>query len=223
MSPLWKDASQYSVGREYVLTIDCLGAQLSGYLDGVPLFSVEDSALSGGRIGLYCRANPGAHFKEVQVGEPLWVPYYTFGREMPLSAGTRLRVYSGNIKDAPAVDAGMAQRFVASLGVQGYRHWSTDGVDLRLRSPIASEANHMRRFLPGDAYNKFAMQNLRMLRKADGTGYFLGVMPTGAAKISPLAAGQYRLTLTYNRENSEAGNKTPEQVLIDIPWETPRE
>jgi hypothetical protein len=67
----------------------------------------------------------------------------------------------------------------------------------------------------------------RVLRKADGTGLFILVLGVHSAG-SQLAVGQYRLQLIYRRDNratdpdspvfSEAGNSTPEQVTVDIPW-----
>jgi hypothetical protein len=63
---------------------------------------------------------------------------------------------------------------------------------------------------------------VRVLRNADGTRFFV-VRPAGAS----LAEGQYRLSMTYQRDNraadsasqvlSEAGNTAPEQVTLDIP------
>jgi hypothetical protein len=80
---------------------------------------------------------------------------------------------------------------------------------------------HTRTFLPDSAYAP--VEDVRVLRKADGTGFFM-VMPVGPG----VAAGQYRLEMTYHRDNqaaapasqvfSEAGHSAPEEVIIDIPW-----
>ena len=64
---LWEDNTKsYTQERDYNLTIDCLGTQLNGYLDGIQIFSISDADLSSGTIGLYCWANPGAIFHEVR-------------------------------------------------------------------------------------------------------------------------------------------------------------
>jgi hypothetical protein len=67
----------------------------------------------------------------------------------------------------------------------------------------------------------------RVLRKADGTGYFIMRVPGGPATISPLAPGQYRLALLYRRDNRatdpasrvlrQANSSTSEQATLDIP------
>ena len=63
-------------------------------------------------------------------------------------------------------------------------------------------------------------QMARVLRKVDGTGFFI-VVPAAVP-------GQYRLKMAYRRDNrsadpdsqvlSEAGSSAPEHVTIDIPW-----
>src|SRR5262249_55877173 len=71
---------------------------------------------------------------------------------------------------------------------------------------------------------------ISVLRKADGTGVMI-VAPGGPTSSgSLLPQGQYRLTFTYRRDNrtndpnsdvlSEAGDTSPEQVTIDLPWQT---
>ena len=44
----------YEVGRAYELAIVAVGPVLRGFLDGVPMFVVEDEELATGRVGLYC-------------------------------------------------------------------------------------------------------------------------------------------------------------------------
>ena len=85
--------------------------------------------------------------------------------------------------------------------------------------------SHRRHFLSRDAYA--LVNEARLLRKADGTGFFV-LAPASSSAGARLAIGQYRLGLTYRRDNreadseslvlSEAGNTTPERATIDIPW-----
>ena len=148
---LWEDTVQYTLGREYVLTVDCVGERCTGYLDGVPLFTVEDSDLTAGRIGLYCWENTGARFAEVRVAAPAWTPYYTFGREGRLPAGTQVQIYAGNAADAPPEEPGVVRRFIASLDERGHLRLPTEGADLRLRMS-GGTSGHIRRFLPDTDY-----------------------------------------------------------------------
>jgi hypothetical protein len=98
------------------------------------------------------------------------------------------------------------------------------GAELRI-APSGGTASHARYFLPDDAYT--TVNDLRLLRKADGTGFFL-LVPTASPGGSRFAVGQYRVRLTYRRDNtlvdreslvlSEAGNTAPERVTLDVPW-----
>lgn len=218
---LWGDAVAYETGREYVLTLDCVGERLTGYLDGVRLFSLADGDIIAGRIGLYCWAQPGARFAEVQVAEPVWSNYCTFGPEARLPAGTRVRVYAGNRADAPPPpQAGVARRFISSLGERGRLRLPPAGAELRLRAPGDTDG-HRRRFVHDVTY---AAESIMLQRKADGTGFFI-FRPS----LARFEVGQYRLTMTYLRDNrdaepegqvfSEAGDKGPEQVTLDISWQ----
>ena len=222
VTKLWEDEDnvQYTLRREYVLTLDCVGEHLIGYLDGDQLFAKEDGELTSGRIGLYCWANTGARFAEVRVAAPVWAPYYTFGHEVQLPAGTRVQVYAGNKIDKHLEEAGVVKRFNASLSEHGQLRLPGKGADLRLRARGGTEG-HTRHFLPDSDY---VSVNALVLRKADGTGFFVLASPTGSA----LTSGQYRLKMTYRRDNravdpdgqafSQAGVTDPERVTIDIPW-----
>ena len=223
LTVLWDDTVQYTPGREYVLTVDCVGERITAYLDGVPLFTVEDSDLTAGRIGFYCWENPGARFAEVRVAAPAWTPYYTFGREAQLPAGTQVRIYAGNAVDATPEAPGVVRRFIASLDERGHLRLSTEGAELRLMTS-GGTSGHVRRFLPDTDY---VPKDARVLRKVDGTGFFIFV-PAAIPVGSRLASGQYRLQMTYRRDNQDvapdsvvfrqAGLSNPEQVTIDIPW-----
>jgi len=221
---LWEDPAhvQYNVGQEYVLTIDCVGQRLSGYLNGVPLFTIYDGDLAAGRIGLYCRHNTGARFSEVRVAEPVWANYYAFSHEERMPAGTRLRVFAGSERHVPEEQLGLVRRFIAAGDESGQLRFPVGGVDLRVVAPGSIEG-HTRCFLP--AFN--SVGGIRVIRKADGTALFL-LVPTTSPPGYALAAGQYRLKLTYRRDNqeadpnsqvfSEAGNNSEGKVKIDIPW-----
>ncbi|MEF8843102.1 MAG: DUF6603 domain-containing protein [Haloarculaceae archaeon] len=214
---LWEDDEQYEANREHVLTVECVGATITGYLDGRELFSVEDDDLDAGQVGLYCRANDAAFFDDVQVTAPAdsWQPYYGFGDEDRLPAGTRVRIN----RAAPGPgEAGLVQRDLAPDG-DGPGPLPPSGVDLRVRPPgiplYVETTGHVRRFLADDEYAGF---DSRMLRNADGTGVI--IVPNES-----VAAGQLRLSMTYHRDANdgtlrEAGSGEPEAVTLDVPWWT---
>jgi hypothetical protein len=223
---LWEDGVRYEVGRRYVLTLDAVGDVLTGHLNGTQLFRVRDPDLAAGRIGLYCWANTGARFAEVRVAEADWIPYYRFGAGEPrLSAGSRVRVHSGNERDAGPAEPNLERRFLATLDDAGTAQFDPSvPVDLRLRRR-GEDRGHRRSFFPPGAYT--AVDGVRVLRKADGTGFAVVIdhpSPPGS-RIQP---GEYRLALTYRRDNqaaspdslvlSQAGDTSHEAVTLDVPW-----
>jgi hypothetical protein len=64
---LWEDRTPYEVGRRYDLSLVAVGPRIAGYLDGVPMFTVVDHDLAGGRVGLYSWHNAASRFSRVQV------------------------------------------------------------------------------------------------------------------------------------------------------------
>ncbi len=223
---LWSDAVAYEQNREYVVTVDCIGNRLTGYVDGVRIFSIEDGDLAAGKVGVYARNNTAAVFRELRVAAPQWSAYYAFDGEERSDPGTRLRIFSGSAAAAPAATANVAYRFAAGLSDAGsLRFPGPDPVALRLVDSKGTVV-HARTFLPGAAFAPLAA---RIARKADGTGLAI-VVPAATAAGTQLDPGHYRIALTYLRDNrahapaslvyTEAGSSDPESVTLDIPWET---
>jgi hypothetical protein len=139
--------------------------------------------------------------------EPAWETYHTFGAEKTLPAGTMLQVLPSTAIAVPAV---------------GLAFFS---IELRIVAPDGLVI-HARHFLPDDNY---VSEDVNVLRKADGTGFFMVKLDSNLSGI-PFSLGQYRLKLTYRRNNrahvstsqilSQAGNQTDEVVTIDIPLQT---
>jgi hypothetical protein len=145
---------------------------------------------------------PGAGFTE-----PAWETYHIFGAEKTLPAGTMLQVLPSNAIAVPTV---------------GLAFFS---IELRIVAPDGLVI-HDRHFLPDDNY---VSEDVNVLRKADGTGFFMVKLDNNLSGIQfPL--GQYRLKLTYRRNNrghvpasqilSQAGNQADEVATIDIPLQT---
>ena len=61
------DSVLYTIGQTYQLRIIAHGALLTVSIDGVPVFSLTDGALSSGSIALYTWANAGSYFDDVVV------------------------------------------------------------------------------------------------------------------------------------------------------------
>jgi hypothetical protein len=227
VTELWHDNAAYTVGREYLVTIDAIGDAIVGYVDGVELFSVRDGSHSSGTVGLYCWADTGARFSSIRVVPAAWSTYYRFDLdEELLAAGTRVLVHSGNAADwTQPSTPGVAHRFVATGQDHGQRRLPTSrAVDLRWRD-LSGKVGHARRFLPAAEYR--AVATARVLRKADGTEFAIFV-PSGGPLGATLTPGQYRLGLTFRRNNTavdpnsivltRAGDASDEAVAIDVPW-----
>jgi hypothetical protein len=85
---------------------------------------------------------------------------------------------------------------------------------------------HSRHFLPNDDY---ISESVKVLRKADGRGFFVVKLDV-ALNVVPLSLAQYRLKLTYHRNNrirvptsliwSGAGNDADEIVALDLALQT---
>jgi len=137
----------------------------------------------------------------------------------------RVKVYAENEAEQPSEESGVLRRFVASFDEPGRLRLPAEGADLRL-STVSGVSGHARAFLPDTSYDAAA---IRVLRKADGTGFFVAEPAPTPAGWTYLAAGQYRLKLTYRRDNRaadpasqilrEAGRSDPERVTIDVPWQ----
>ena len=104
-------------------------------LDGEVIFDLEDTGPPNGRVGLYCWRNSAARFTQVRVLPSVWAPYYTFGEEPRLPAGTRVRVHAGNANDPLAEESGVILRFAASGTDGGQLRLPSTGAELRMRAP----------------------------------------------------------------------------------------
>jgi hypothetical protein len=227
VTDLWHDSVPYEVGAEYLITLDVIGDTIVGYLNGISLFSVRDSTHATGTIGLYCWANTGARFPSVRVCAASWSTYYRFSLdEAELTAGTRVAVHSGNASDwDQPPKPGLTHRFSALAQDPGRRRLPLNrSVDFRWRNRVG-ELGHERRFLPASLY--VAVPSATALRKADGTEAAIFV-PASGLLASALTEGQYRLHLTYRRDNTAAeagstilsrtGDSSDEVAVLDVPW-----
>lgn len=211
-SVLASESFTFDLDTDYTLSVECLGSHLTCYINGVEVFALEDTSLARGAVGLYAHNNPGAQFDDITVILRQWLPFYRFGKERTLPAGTRLRVVSGRTASALPTDPLETVRYASQDFEQGSPLLPASAVDLRVNTPDGP--GHQRRFLADGVH---ASVPFAWLRRADGTGYAL--VPVGS---STFARGEYRLRFTYSRNAapqklSERGETSDEVVQIDVP------
>lgn len=186
---------------------------LTGYLLESRLVTWPLSSTSG--IVIDAQTLPGEG-----LAEQAWTTYRMFEAEKKLSAGTILEIQPNDailisptgLVGVDAVTVDPAQRIFYSI-------------ELRIVAPDGKIV-HGRHFLPDEDYFP---EDISVLRKADGTGVFI-FKRDGGSNVIPLSLGQYRLKLTYHRNNSvrvptsqiwsQAGNDADEIVTLDIPLQT---
>lgn len=209
MTVLWADSVAFDSGREYVLTLDLIDDYVTAWLDGEKLFQCRLSGAVIGAFGLYCCGNAGASFGNFRVGTAAWNHYYTFGRELPLSAGNRVKIASAV---AVAPNRRTSMRLATELDDTAFNRLPPAGMHLRVVAPDQA-VQHGREFIPTQEYSKILF---RALRKADGTGIFL-------ARVGSMAPGQtLEMSFLYRRDNgtvafTEVGESGDEVVSIDLP------
>ena len=149
-----------------------------------------------------------------------WQTYFTFGDEVPLSAGTQVRVFGGRADQAALPRPPRAEwRFGAPADGQGVLRFTPEGVELRVLSAGLGVA-HSRGFVPSSDF--VPLSDIRVLRKADGTSFFV------FSASEALTRGTLRLALSYRRDNrindpgspvlSVIGDISAEHVEVQIPW-----
>jgi hypothetical protein len=197
---LWSQAGGLQLDHDYAITVDCLGARIVIYINGVQVANVLDAGgYSHGSVGLYCYDNIGAEFESVTVAAPEWESYYRFRLEETLAAGTRIRIHSGSEAEPFTADPLEENRFVTDSFMTGDIHFTDPSAQLRVVAPKGPE--HTIRFLPTSG---FANVDCRLLRKGDGTAFV--ILAQGNA---PFEYGTYKVDLTYRRDNSVADTEAP--------------
>jgi hypothetical protein len=224
-SVLWSDSTPFS-GAEVV--VEAIGNRLRAWIDDTPLFDVRDDGLASGSAGVLALDAGGGIWSafEVRHAVPMWENWYQFDAAIGWrAAGRRFRVAAGRSADSTLIPgAGEEHLFQETAPAAFLARLCAPGADLRLVATGAEPA-HTRRFLPDASFTADAAA--RVLRSADGTGllvFITGGGPAGAA----LPAGEYRLQLTYRRDNSsvdaentvlsQAGDTSDETASIDVPW-----
>lgn len=183
-SKLWEDDHQIDLDRVYEVTIVAVGDTLRGYLDGVPMFVVEDDAHAAGRIGLYCWANTDARFSAVRVypaskTRTTWrldesfdhaTPgRWTFVEDGKNQGPAAWRISGGELRQTSNIYGGSSQPKPidkpGTYAVAGQSSWSDYRFSTRLRSGDDDAIGVMFRYQDDDNYYRFSMDRERAYRR----------------------------------------------------------
>ena len=140
MTVLWEDLTQgFEIGREYLLTIDCVGARISGYLDGVKLFSVIGNGPAAGSVGFCCWPTRALSFLSSKSRRPGGYPTIDSTPKNRWPPGHGSEFTRGALTKAVKSEPSRTQRFVASPFETGGVAFTADPIDLRISGPKGNE------------------------------------------------------------------------------------
>lgn len=217
---IWEDdANGYDPLYRQTITVDALEGKITIYLNGISLCEVTDDTFDDGKIGMYCWASQGATFYSVKVMQAKWKTFYQFGKEDKFADGSRFRIYSGNKANAFEAVTNIEQRFVADLDQVGVINFTGNLQKLRLLTP-KEECLHQNVF---QRSSKFSNENIKVLRKRDGTAFFIFKADNGA-----FVEGNRQIAIAFKRNNKandsesqiwkQAGDDSNEIVVLNVPW-----
>lgn len=196
------------------VTLDAIGGRAAAYLNGVELFDIEAGDPQRGRFALLVHGGQGVRFGEVEVLEPRWIPWITLGEdEVPLPAGTRVRLRSGRPVVGPAPGPGFAERAASPPGQNGRVRLPRRAAHLRLQGPDGGILQE-RWFLAENSHDPLAVD---LFRRPDGTA--LALVPRDGEAVE---ARVHRLTLSYARSGpglvtfSATRDEEPEVTELDF-------
>lgn len=208
------------------LEIEVIGTRLRVELDGALLCDLHRAGHPEGGVALFVCTTGSTQFAgfRVEAAAPVWRPYATLAGIDRLAAGRRLRLFAGRESDValPPVTSEIRRYQNLPPGDPKRRRLPAEGMDLRLTAPDGT-IRGLRRFAPDAA---FTAVPARALRSADGTGLAVLVPDAGAATLSRLEPGIYRLRWRFRRDNSgavpgslvlrEQGDTAAEDAFMDV-------
>lgn len=213
---------KYEVTSDFIVTITYVNDEIKVHVNGERIVTFTDAApIPSGKIGIQCIKG---RIDEVNISAPQWFPYYKFGSESLLPAGTRVCIHSGNqmnylLDSAETDSAGVENRFAAVFNTNGTLHFPPEIVGIQVCNS-KNTVEHQRYFIDSSQYDELA--NIRRISKSDNTGFFF------LSETNLIEKGQYRLNSTYFRkktddaqceQQSQAGSIADENVTIDFKCE----
>src|SRR6185295_1976166 len=116
---LAEDHFAWQRNRDYLLTVEAIGKSLRTYVDGEPVFAIEDADFGTGRIGLYACQSPEVRFSDVRVddfrtGAPV---LYRFQLATSLYANFYHHLHSFEDETWPSIDLGTKPGAALALAV----------------------------------------------------------------------------------------------------------
>jgi len=161
---LWEDQGPVPMNATVELTLCADGDLLTGMLDGVPLFTVNDPVHARGRVALYCADNPAAAFERLVVVDRTrrvggWVVRDdgTSGRPSTWRLGGGVLV-----QDAPVGGAGDGS---GTSVVRGDAGWTDYRASARLRADDPNAVGLMVRHTDGANYYLLRLDRQRDERR----------------------------------------------------------
>lgn len=178
---LWQDATAYSMGVDYDVTIRAIGTRIDVIVNGTTLVSTEDADIRAGRIALYSWANQGAHFSRLAVFDGArriqrWQIVDIGTSEAP----SDWQIGNGRLKQRSNIWGGSTAALSANkpgtLAITGNSDWRDYRVTAKLWSDDDDAIGLVVRYVDAGNYYYFAIdaqRNYRRLVKVED-----GVMTT---------------------------------------------
>ncbi len=224
---LFEEAAGFAAGQPIELTVDAVGARLTGYVGTERRFVVEDGTHTSGYVGLWCAANAGARFERVRAERPSRerrallrdrfavgdLGGWSFVDDGSSSGPSAWALSSGVLRQSsdiysPPIDRNtLAKR--GTLALTGNPLWSALVFTVQLQSFDDDAIGVVFRYVDGNNFYRFSMdsqRNYRRLIKCVG----------GAFTLLWEAAAGYEVGRAYSFTVSAMGNRM-RLWLDDVP------
>jgi hypothetical protein len=174
--PLWHDDAGADLRPSMEVSVSMMGGTLRGFLDGVPMFVVEDTSLASGRVGLWANDQQfGDHFVSVR-GLPAedqfadWLlddpfDFLEAGRWTFVDAGdqngpSEWNVDDGEMVQTSAISGGIAGQADApgTLALAGDVDWTDYRLSVRLHTDGDGAIGVLARYRDADHHYLFVLE-----------------------------------------------------------------
>ena len=166
---LAQDSATYRTGRTYALQITARGSQLIVVVDGKTIFSITDTSLRQGTIGLYSFYNAGSRFDAVKVrdlatGNLLLADNFTDGNrvgwtivdEGNAEGPSVWSVVNGALVQSSNIGSSVDNGSLGTYALYTRGSWADYRVKLKMSSSDDDRLGVMFRFQDNDNYYRFS-------------------------------------------------------------------